>query len=510
MNFWLVLAVNSITFGGLLFLLSAGFSLIFGLMRIPNLTHGSLFMLGAYVGVTFVIGIHGFQLNFWLAAILATLSVAALGALAERLLLRRMPGDQLAQVLVTLGLSFMAADLCLMVWGGDPISVPTPPELEGFARFGVLVFPAYRLAIIVIAILFAVALWLLLDRTRLGAMIRAGVDDPDMARVEPLRKRFRADVRGDTLDLDAFATRDSEKPQAAEKPRERKRQEKNAVSEWAGTMSARFGRVVSKGVAAEDVDVEARLANGRITLQTADAQVLGGTVDLAGTTMQLGAPPRFEVATAKQVGLEQAAAVAEKSERLLSGTLGLTATLSGQGVTADDLKHGIDGRIALSLDDGRLNGPDLNAAIQKSLTGSLAKSAVGAVISTDGLESVGNTKLGDQRIRATISDGWATLDKPVRLNLGVGAVQVDGRVALDKRLDLRGTVTLAPAFVNALTKGKFTPGEPIDVPLELGGSTSDPKVSVDTGLVASIAKGALGKDVGKSLKDAIRDKFPGF
>src|SRR5260221_7222641 len=187
MNFWLVLAVNSITFGGLLFLLSAGFSLIFGLMRIPNLTHGSLFMLGAYIGVTFVLGIHGFQLNFWLAAVLATLSVAALGALAERFLLRRMPGDQLAQVLVTLGLSFMAADLCLMIWGGDPISVPTPPELDGFARFGVLVFPAYRLAIIVIAIVFAIGLWLLLDRTRLGAMIRAGVDDPDMARVVGIR-----------------------------------------------------------------------------------------------------------------------------------------------------------------------------------------------------------------------------------------------------------------------------------------------------------------------------------
>jgi len=116
MNFWLVLTVNSITFGGLLFLLSAGFSLIFGLMRIPNLTHGSLFMLGAYIGATFVIGILGVKMNFWLAAVLATLTVALLGALAERTLLRRLPGDQLAQVLVTLGLSFMAADFCLMVW----------------------------------------------------------------------------------------------------------------------------------------------------------------------------------------------------------------------------------------------------------------------------------------------------------------------------------------------------------------------------------------------------------
>jgi len=187
MTFWLVLTANSITFGGLLFLLSAGFSLIFGLMRIPNLTHGSLFMLGAYIGATFVIGMFGVKLNFWLAAVLATLSVAFLGALAERFLLRRLPGDQLAQVLVTLGLSFMAADLCLIVWGGDPLSVPTPPELAGFARLGVLVFPNYRLAIIVIAAIVAIALWLLLERTRLGAMIRAGVDDPDMARVVGIR-----------------------------------------------------------------------------------------------------------------------------------------------------------------------------------------------------------------------------------------------------------------------------------------------------------------------------------
>ena len=187
MNFWLVLTVNSVTFGGLLFLLSAGFSLIFGLMRIPNLTHGSLFMLGAYIGATFVVGLLGFQLNFWLAAILATLAVAALGALAERLLLRRLPGDQLAQVLVTLGLSFMAADFCLMVWGGDPLNVATPAGLGGFVRVGAPVFPMYRLAIIVIAVVVAVALWLLLDRTRLGAMIRAGVDDPDMARVVGIR-----------------------------------------------------------------------------------------------------------------------------------------------------------------------------------------------------------------------------------------------------------------------------------------------------------------------------------
>jgi branched-chain amino acid transport system permease protein len=187
MTFWLLLTVNSVTFGGLLFLLSAGFSLIFGLMRIPNLTHGSMFMAGAYLGTTFLSGALGFTLNFWLAAILAALEVAVLGALMERLLLRRLAGQQLAQVLVTLGVSFMAADLCLMAWGGDPISVATPPGLAGFIRFAGAVFPLYRMAVIGIAVVFAIALWLMLERTRLGAMIRAGVDDPQMARVVGIR-----------------------------------------------------------------------------------------------------------------------------------------------------------------------------------------------------------------------------------------------------------------------------------------------------------------------------------
>ena len=187
MNFWVSLTVNSITFGGLLFLLSAGFALIFGLMRIPNLTHGSLYMLGAYIGATFLVGLVSIKINFWAAAVLAALIVAAFGALIERLLLRRLPGDQLAQVLVTLGISFMVADFCLMIWGGDPLNVAAPEGLGGFVRFGSIAFPLYRLAIIVVAVVVAVGLWLLLERTRLGAMIRAGVDDPDMARVVGIR-----------------------------------------------------------------------------------------------------------------------------------------------------------------------------------------------------------------------------------------------------------------------------------------------------------------------------------
>jgi branched-chain amino acid transport system permease protein len=179
MSQWLTLAVNSISYGGLLFLLSAGFSLIFGLMRIPNLMHGSFFLLGAYFGVTFLAQ----GMNFWLAALLSAAAMAVIGAIIERVLLRRLAGQELAQVLLTLGLSFVVADLCLMVWTGDPWQPETPRAFQGALQVAGLFFPIFRLVIVVVAVVIAIALWVLLDWTRLGAMIRAGVDDAPIARV---------------------------------------------------------------------------------------------------------------------------------------------------------------------------------------------------------------------------------------------------------------------------------------------------------------------------------------
>jgi len=175
----LTLAVNSISYGGLLFLLSAGFSLIFGLMRIPNLMHGSFFLLGAYFGVSFLAK----GANFWVAALLSAAAMAVIGAVIERFLLRRLAGQELAQVLLTLGLSFVVADACLMIWTGDPWQPETPRALQGAVQAGGLFFPIFRLVIVAVAVAIAIALWLLVDWTRLGAMIRAGVDDAPIARV---------------------------------------------------------------------------------------------------------------------------------------------------------------------------------------------------------------------------------------------------------------------------------------------------------------------------------------
>ena len=178
MQYWAIQTLNSLALGGLLFLLAAGFSLIFGLMRIANLTHGALFMLGAYIGVSIL----KVMPNLWLAALLSGAAVAALGFFLEKMILRKLSGNILGQVLVTLGISFIIADLCLIVWGGDPIPIPTPQWLQQPVRVAGLAFPAYRLAVIVIAIGVAGILFFVIEKTRLGAMIRAGVDDPEMAR----------------------------------------------------------------------------------------------------------------------------------------------------------------------------------------------------------------------------------------------------------------------------------------------------------------------------------------
>jgi branched-chain amino acid transport system permease protein len=178
MQIWVIQTLNSLSLGGLLFMLASGFALIFGLMRIANLTHGALFMVGAYLAATVSRAGYGLLL----AALAATLLVALFGGVVERLILRRLSGNAQGQVLATLGLSFVAADSCLMVWGGDPIPIEAPRIFQMPLRMFGLAFPTYRLFVLAVAIVVAIGLYVLIERTRLGATIRAGVDDMQMAR----------------------------------------------------------------------------------------------------------------------------------------------------------------------------------------------------------------------------------------------------------------------------------------------------------------------------------------
>jgi branched-chain amino acid transport system permease protein len=176
-DFWIAQTFNGLSYGALLFLLASGLSLIFGVMRIVNLAHGSYFMLGGYIGLS-VVWRTG---SFATAALAGAVAVGLIGIGMERFFLRRLPGQTLGQVLMTIGFALIFQDLALLIWGGDPYTIPTPAVLGGVVRLGALSFPRYRIFIVLVALAIGVALWLALERTRTGAMIRAAVDDAEMA-----------------------------------------------------------------------------------------------------------------------------------------------------------------------------------------------------------------------------------------------------------------------------------------------------------------------------------------
>ncbi len=182
---------NGITLGGLYFLVATGFTLIFGLMHNVNLAHGSLYLFGGYMG---------YESTQWTGSwlfsyVVAFVCCAVIGVAMQFFIFRRMEGQDLRQTLVTLGLSIIFSDLMVWVWGGNAIQIDTPDYLLGPVSTPIVVavkssgqvvflrYPAVRLVIFVAAVVIGIGMWLALNRTRIGMMIRAGVDDRDMLSV---------------------------------------------------------------------------------------------------------------------------------------------------------------------------------------------------------------------------------------------------------------------------------------------------------------------------------------
>lgn len=180
--------LNGLTLSGLYFLVASGFTLVFGLMRNVNLAHGSLYLLGAYVGYEV-----STQTGYWLLGVAAGFIVlAAVGVIMQVFVFRRLEGDDLRQTLVTIGISIVAADLMLAVWGGTTYQFQLPTWLGGAITLPIITavksngttvflnYPLYRMLVLVAAIVIGIGLWLILNKTRVGIMIRAGVDDRAM------------------------------------------------------------------------------------------------------------------------------------------------------------------------------------------------------------------------------------------------------------------------------------------------------------------------------------------
>jgi len=187
---------NGITLGGLYFLVASGFTLIFGLMRNVNLAHGSLYLLGGYIGYEV-----SDATGYWLLSFVAAFAfVALVGVILQVTIFRWMEGQDLRQTLVTIGISIVAADLMLWIWGGDYYQILPPDWLNGAIETPLITsisrrtgepiymkYPMVRLVIFAAAVVIGVLMWLALNRTRIGMMIRAGVDDRDMLAANGVR-----------------------------------------------------------------------------------------------------------------------------------------------------------------------------------------------------------------------------------------------------------------------------------------------------------------------------------
>jgi branched-subunit amino acid ABC-type transport system permease component len=176
-DFLTIQTLNGMVYAMLLFLLALGLSLTFGMLRFVNLAHGTFLLLGAYLGFSAWMLTH----SFWLAAVAAAGGAAAAGGLLERLSLRRFYArSELDQVILTFGVALAAADIMKAVWGKDIHAIAAPALLEGAVQIAAVPFPVYRLMLIAVGVALFVVTWLAVDRTRIGALIRASVTDREM------------------------------------------------------------------------------------------------------------------------------------------------------------------------------------------------------------------------------------------------------------------------------------------------------------------------------------------
>jgi len=178
MTFYATLLFNGLVTGGILALMSLGMSIIFGMMRVVNFMHGSMFMLGAVIAL--ILGSH-LGLSLWLGFLVAAILVGLLGVVLERLLIRRLYGLDLAYILIlTFGLSLIIEDIVRMFYGVTSAPYLVPDALKGAVNLGFAFYPKYRLFVVVVSVAACLAIWFALERTRLGALIRAASERPNL------------------------------------------------------------------------------------------------------------------------------------------------------------------------------------------------------------------------------------------------------------------------------------------------------------------------------------------
>lgn len=180
LNLLVMQAFTGVALGSIYVLLAVGLSLIFGLLTVVNFAHGALFALGAYIGVF----VYGLTDSFWLALVVVPLAVGGIGLVVERVLVRRLYGRGIDYpLLLTFGLTYVLLDVIRILWGKQGLPFDAPDVLSGAVNLGVGYFPLYRLFLILVTALLLVGLWLFIEKTPYGLVIRAGARDPEIVRI---------------------------------------------------------------------------------------------------------------------------------------------------------------------------------------------------------------------------------------------------------------------------------------------------------------------------------------
>jgi AsmA protein len=314
--------------------------------------------------------------------------------------------------------------------------------------------------------------------------------------------RFDAELSGDRLDLDRLLV---QKP-AEKKPRPagpagkagtaQGKPASSGLARVSGEARLRLGLLRIRGTDARDVVAKVKVQNGTVTLEQAQLQAFGGTVNASGTLVEMAHPGEpFKVMT-KMKGIEAAQALGLfTSQKVLSGSLDAEVELNGPGLERTDLLKALTGAVNGNLRGGVFLSKDLVAAVAAPLAGKLPfakKVAEG-----------GGTDLGrDLPFAIRIADGVAQLTKPLRIDTGQGQLELSGGMRLDGTLQMPATVALAPDLVAKITGGRVKPAAPIPLTFKLAGAASSPRIeglSVDAAaksLAGQAATGALGKALG--------------
>jgi len=306
--------------------------------------------------------------------------------------------------------------------------------------------------------------------------------------------RFDAEISGDRLDLDRLLV---QKPEEAKKPKPAAKpsQPSSAFAGLSGEARLKLGSLRVKGTEARNVLATVKVQEDTVTLQQAQLEAFGGTVNAAGTLVRLAHPEEpFKVVT-KVKGIEAAQALGLfTKQKVLSGNLDADVELNGPGLAKVDLLKALSGVVQGDLKDGQFHGKDLMASVAAPLAGKLPfakKVAEG-----------GSTSLGKNLPFAVkIADGVAQLTKPIRIDTGQGQLELSGGIGLDGRLQMPATANLAPELIARITGGRVKPSAPIPLTFKLAGAATSPRLdglNVDAAAKA-LASQAVTGGIGKAL-----------